>query len=88
MSKPNTTRRMIVMLASIAVLFGLVFGYGALRGYIIAQFLKAYAHQVQTVATITATESQWQPQLQSIGSLTAINGAALSAEVSGIVDSD
>ena len=87
MSKPNTTRRMIVMLASVAVLFGLVFGYGALRGYLIAQFLKGFANQVQTVATITAAETQWQPQLQSVGSLTAINGAALSAEVSGIVDS-
>ncbi|MCB5944919.1 efflux RND transporter periplasmic adaptor subunit [Acidocella sp. KAb 2-4] len=86
MSKPNVKFRMAVMLAGLAVLFGLVFGYGALRGYFIAQFLKSYANQVQTVATITAAPSPWQPQLQSVGSLTAFNGAALSAEIGGIVD--
>jgi membrane fusion protein, multidrug efflux system len=86
MSKPNPTKRMVIMLVSVAALFALVFGYGALRGYMIGQFLKGFAHQVQTVATITAVETPWQPQLQSVGTVTAINGAALSAEVSGIID--
>jgi membrane fusion protein (multidrug efflux system) len=86
MSKPNPTKRMVIMLVSVAVLFTLVFGYGALRSFMIGQFLKGFANQVQTVATITAGTSPWQPQLQSVGSITAINGAALSAEVSGIID--
>ncbi|MBB5372669.1 efflux RND transporter periplasmic adaptor subunit [Acidocella aromatica] len=86
MSKPNPTKRMVIMLVSVAVLFALVFGYGALRSFMIGQFLKGFANQVQTVATITAEASPWQPQLQSVGSITAINGAALSAEVSGIID--
>ncbi len=86
MSKPHPTKRMVIMLVSVAVLFALVFGYGALRSFMIGQFLKGFANQVQTVATITAAQSPWQPQLQSVGSVTAINGAALSAEVSGIVD--
>jgi membrane fusion protein, multidrug efflux system len=86
MSKPNPTKRMVIMLVSVGALFALVFGYGALRGYMIGQFLKGFAHQVQTVATLTAVETPWQPQLQSVGTVTAINGAALSAEVSGIID--
>lgn len=86
MSKPNPTKRMVIMLASLAVLFALIFGYGALRSFMIAQFLKGFSNQVQTVATTTAAESAWQPQLQSVGTITAINGAALSAEVSGIID--
>lgn len=80
-------RRMVIMLCSVAVLFGLVFGYGALKSYFIAQFLKGYANQVQTVASMTAKMSPWQPSLQSVGSVTAVNGASLSAEVGGIVDS-
>jgi membrane fusion protein (multidrug efflux system) len=78
---------MVIMLAAVGVLFGLVFGYGALRSYFIAQFLKGYAHQVQTVATMQAENTPWQPNLQSVGSITAINGASISAEVAGIVDS-
>jgi membrane fusion protein (multidrug efflux system) len=35
---------------------------------------------------MTAAESPWQPQVQSVGSVVAINGADLSSEVSGIVD--
>lgn len=77
---------MAIMLACVAVLFALVFGYGALRSYFIAQFLKGYANQVQYVATMTAQVTPWQPALQSVGSVTAVNGASLSAEVAGIVD--
>jgi membrane fusion protein (multidrug efflux system) len=77
---------MVIMLCAVGVLFGLVFGYGALRSYFIGKFLAGFANQVQTVATMTAEETPWQPGLQSVGSITAVNGASISAEVSGIVD--
>lgn len=86
MSRVRLGRRMVVMLVSVGILFGLVFGYGAVKSYFIAKFLKGYANQVQTVATMKAVETPWQPTLQSVGSITAINGASISAEVSGIVD--
>jgi membrane fusion protein, multidrug efflux system len=37
------------------------------------------------VSTVTAEMQDWQPKLEAMGSLRAINGADLSAEVSGIV---
>jgi membrane fusion protein (multidrug efflux system) len=80
------TRRMVIMLVAVAVLFGLVFGYGAVRSFFIARFLAGFANQVQTVATMTAQVTPWQPGLQSVGSITAVNGASISAEVAGIVD--
>jgi membrane fusion protein (multidrug efflux system) len=83
---PKFMRRMIIMLASVGVLFFLVFGYGAFRSIMIAKFLAGFANQVQTVATITAAASSWQPELRSVGSVTAVNGAQISAEVPGIVD--
>ncbi|MDE2319426.1 MAG: efflux RND transporter periplasmic adaptor subunit [Rhodospirillales bacterium] len=82
----KTAKRMTIMLLIVAVIFGLVFGWGFLRGIFIAKFLKGFANQVQTVATIEAQETPWQPSVQSVGTLTAINGASLSAEVGGIVD--
>jgi membrane fusion protein (multidrug efflux system) len=83
---PNMPGRMAIMLIAVAVLFGLVFGYGALRSFFIAKFLAGFANQVQTVATMTAETTGWQPNLQSVGSITAVNGASLSAEVGGVVD--
>jgi membrane fusion protein (multidrug efflux system) len=77
---------MIVMLLVVAIIFGLVFGYGAIRSHFIAKFLAGFGNQTQTVATITAEKTAWQPTLNSVGSITAVNGAALSAEVAGIVD--
>jgi membrane fusion protein, multidrug efflux system len=79
-------KRMTIMLPIVVVIFALVFGWGFMRGIFIAKFLKGFANQVQTVATIEAQETPWQPTVKSVGTLTAINGASLSAEVGGIVD--
>ncbi len=84
---PNLKRRMVVMLACVGTLFFLVFGYGMFRNIMIAKFLAGFSNQVQTVATIVAAPSPWQPQLSSVGSVAAVNGAQLSAEIPGIVDS-
>lgn len=84
--RPNIAARMVIMLVCVGVLFGLVFGYGALRSFFIAKFLASFSHQVQTVATMPAAQTPWQPDMQSVGSITAINGASISAEVGGIVD--
>jgi len=81
------TKRMIIMLACVGLLFGAVFGFGAFKSYMIGQFLKGFANQTQTVATTIATTSEWQPQISSVGSLVAVNGASLSSETAGIVDS-
>jgi membrane fusion protein (multidrug efflux system) len=80
-------RRMVVMLACVGTLFFLVFGYGVFKNIMIAKFLAGFSNQVQTVATISAATSPWQPQLNSVGSVAAVNGAQLSAEIPGIVDS-
>jgi membrane fusion protein, multidrug efflux system len=39
----------------------------------------------QTVSTVTAAVQEWQPQIEAVGSLRAVNGADLAFEVSGIV---
>lgn len=82
----KTAKRMVIMLIIVLVIFAGLFGWGMLRSFFIEKFLKSFANQVQTVATIKAQETPWQPLVKSVGSLTAINGASLSAEVAGIVD--
>lgn len=82
----KTALRMVMMLIVVGLIFGGVFGYGAVRGIFIAKFLAGFGSQTQTVATTVAATSSWQPTLSSVGSVVAVNGASLSAEVAGIVD--
>lgn len=84
--KPRIVLRMVVMLVCVFVLFFLVFGFGAFKNIMIGKFLKTLANPPQTVATTIAEETPWQPVLNSVGSTVAINGANLSAEINGIVD--
>jgi membrane fusion protein (multidrug efflux system) len=49
-------------------------------------FLASMANPPQTVSTVTATAQAWQPEVQAVGSLRAVNGATLSLEVAGVVD--
>ena len=82
----KTALRMVLMLIVVSLIFGGVFGYGAVRSMFLAKFLASFGSQAQTVATTVAGTSGWQPTLSSVGSIVAVNGANISAEVAGIVD--
>jgi membrane fusion protein (multidrug efflux system) len=79
-------KRLVIVVAIVGGVFFLIFGFGAFRNVMIGKFLATLPFQPQTVATIKAPTSQWQPSMNAIGSLVAINGADISAEVAGIVD--
>ena len=87
MSKPmrSVTKRMIIMLILVGLVFGGVFGFQAFKNAMIKKFLSAMASPPQTVSTVTATVEEWQPQVEAVGSLRAVNGADLSFEVAGII---
>lgn len=80
-------RRMVVMLLACTLVFGGFFGFQAFKAKIIKQVMASFANPPQTVSTTTAAYQEWQPQLKAVGSLRAVNGAALSFELAGIVDS-
>jgi len=80
-------RRLIIVLAALFIVFGLIFGWGWVKvNLIIRPILAQIPFQPQTVSTITAADSPWQPAMNAVGSIVAINGADLSSEVAGIVD--
>lgn len=78
--------RMGVMLIVIGVILGGIFGFQAFKSQMIAQAIAARSNPAQTVSTTTATTSDWQERLEAVGSFRAVNGAALSSEVAGIVE--
>jgi membrane fusion protein (multidrug efflux system) len=79
-------KRLIIVVVCVVVLFGLIFGWGFVKSIFIGKFLASIPYQPESVSTMTAAETSWQPTLQGVGTVTAINGANLSSEVSGIVD--
>ncbi|HEY3918919.1 MAG TPA: efflux RND transporter periplasmic adaptor subunit [Stellaceae bacterium] len=79
-------KRMIIMLVAVGIVLGLIFGFEWVVVPIFKQkVLAQFANPPQTVSTMVASTQPWQPQLKAIGSLRAVRGADLSAQVGGIV---
>lgn len=79
------TKRMIIMLILVGLLFGGIFGFQAFKAKMIAQYMASRGIPPQTVSTITAITHPWQRQLEAVGSLQAFRGADLAPEVVGLV---
>lgn len=78
--------RMTIMLIAAALLFGGIFGFQA---FMSAMMRKGMASQGMPPQTVSATKAEvlpWQPRLHAVGSLRAVKGTDISAEVPGIVD--
>jgi membrane fusion protein (multidrug efflux system) len=84
--QPPMRRWMITMLLIVGVLFGGIFGYQMFMRAMIAMFISSGFLPPQTVSTMTVKYERWQPQIETVGSLRAVNGADLAAEVPGVVD--
>ena len=77
------TKRMLIMLGGVLVLIAaLAFGFYLHIQQLIANSPKP-APQTVTTAVVSALE--WQPQLSSVGTLTAVHGVDISSEVAGQV---
>jgi len=78
-------RRMIIMLVLTGLVLGAVFGFEAFKATMIRKFLATLSNPPQTVSTMVAASTDWRSQIEAVGSVRAVNGANLSAQVSGIV---
>jgi membrane fusion protein (multidrug efflux system) len=80
-------KRMVIMLFAVAIVLGGIFGFQAFKAAMIKKFMSAMSAPPQTISAAKAEYSEWQPQIEAVGSLRAVKGADLSLEVSGVVDS-
>jgi membrane fusion protein (multidrug efflux system) len=80
-------KRMVIMLVAVAVVFGGIFGFQVFKAAMIKKFISALSNPPQTISAATAGTSEWQPNIEAIGSLRAVKGAELSLEASGVVES-
>jgi membrane fusion protein (multidrug efflux system) len=79
------TKRMIIMLAIVGVLFGGLFGFKALLGSVIRKSISSQGIPPQSVSTAKAQFTEWQGEFQAVGTLRAVRGADMASEISGLI---
>ncbi|MDE2262112.1 MAG: efflux RND transporter periplasmic adaptor subunit [Gammaproteobacteria bacterium] len=78
-------RRLAIVLVLVILLVGAAVGFNMIKAHFIRQAMAQNASVPQTVSTATAEYSEWQPQVQAVGSLRAIHGVEVTTEVAGLV---
>jgi membrane fusion protein (multidrug efflux system) len=81
------TRRMIIMLVCVGMLFGAIFGFQFFKS---AMIKKAMSSQKAPPVVVTAMKAEyldWQPKIRAVGSLRAVRGVDVTTEIAGLVRS-
>jgi membrane fusion protein, multidrug efflux system len=90
MKKKSFWSYLLVFFLLFGVFLGALFGLGFVKFNQIQGFIKlsksgAFAPPPTAVTTEIARKSDWQPTLESVGSLAAVNGVTASTDLGGIV---
>lgn len=79
------TKRVIIMLVVLTVIFGGVYAFILGKEYMIGQYLADYKPPPIQVEYQQAEQSYWDRRLETVGNVLAANGVDVSSEVSGLV---
>ena len=82
--KSGMSKQMAVMLICMVGLFGAIFGYKLLSGFIYYKFMMPARPSVN-VSAMKAEYQSWQPLIKASGSLRAVQGINVASEIAGIV---
>lgn len=80
-----TTRRMIVMLLLVTVVFGGIFGMQAMGKKGMQQYFDNMPVPPATISTFSAQAQTWQALLEAPGTILAVQGTTLTSEAGGLV---
>jgi membrane fusion protein, multidrug efflux system len=86
--RPPYIRAVLIAIVLLVVIVG-VLGYfkvTQIMGFAALAKSGAFAPPPTAVTTTVASHSEWQPTLDTIGTVTAINGVTVSTDLAGIVD--
>ena len=78
-------KRMIVMAGLLVLVFGGLFGWKAFVRQKTAEYLATARPPAVVVSSTEVEEDRWQQQVESVGTLSAIQGVDVSSEVPGTV---
>jgi len=77
---------LIIVVVVAVVVLGAIEGWQLFIGTMMKKGMAAAASAPQVVSTVVAKTATWQAQMRAVGSLRAVHGADLSAEIGGVVD--
>lgn len=80
------TKRMIIVLLLLGLVFGGIFGFKAFVNTKMTQFFDNMEPPAATVTTAEAERAQWTPSIAAVGTLFAANGIDVSPEVAGTIE--
>lgn len=78
-------RRLIIVVLAACVLLTLLVGFNLFKQHIVEQIRRKNSAPPQTVTAATAQYTDWQPELNAVGSLRAVRGVDVTTEVTGLV---
>jgi len=81
------TKKMVIMLIIVGVIFGGIFGYLGFRSYMMKKYMSAGGAPAVTVSAAPAVMEEWQPQISAVGTLRALRGVDVANEIAGLVQS-
>ncbi len=81
----NMAKRIIIVIVALAIVFGLVFGFHAVRNIFMGKYIKQMLSQPVTISTSTAQLQNWTPTLSAVGNLSAVQGTDVNSQVPGQV---
>ena len=79
------TRRMVLMLALLALIFGGIFAYKWDEKKRNREFLASYVPPPVVISAVTVDEQVWQREHRAIGTLTAVQSIEVSSEADGMI---
>jgi len=75
----------IALVASIVIIFGLIFGFGQLVRSLISSGMASYTPQPVAVTSTFVEEKDWEPQINAIGEAQAVQSTQITSQSGGIV---
>ena len=85
--KPNTTRRWILMLLGVVVVFGGVFAIKAIFAKMGNDFMDNMPQPAATISAYTAKSERWSDGGEAVGTFVAVNGTDVTTEAGGVIRS-
>lgn len=80
-------RRLIIVLIAAGALLAAIVGFNTWKAGFVAKLRLKNAAPPQTVTAVAVQYSDWQPEVNAVGSLRAVRGVDVTTEVTGLVRS-
>src|SRR5882757_5716212 len=78
-------RRLIIVVLAAGVLLAAIVVFNTVKASFVAKLRLKNAAPPQTVTAATAESSDWQPEVNAVGSLRAVRGVDVTTEVTALV---